>query len=69
MNKTDELGKLTQEELSKESNRIDSTIETLLLELKLVSPTKSNQARFRLDFWERKRFELDNFLRKKNKKA
>ncbi|OBU15039.1 hypothetical protein AYY19_04655 [Photobacterium aquimaris] len=64
MSGTSEFGKMNEQELSEHAKFIDSTIASLLLDLKSGSKVKSNQASMRLDFWENKRFELETFLRK-----
>jgi len=64
MNDTSELKKMNKQELFDHAKFIDSTIESLLLDLKSGSKVKSNQASMRLDFWENKRCELEKFLRK-----
>jgi hypothetical protein len=64
MSGTSELEKMNKQELSDHAKFIDSTIESLLLDLKSGSKVKSNQASMRLDFWKNKRFELEKFLRK-----
>jgi hypothetical protein len=53
---------LTKEELNQYSEFIKLTIEQLSKELKSTSKTKSNQAATRLDIWEKKLFDLNNFL-------
>ncbi|MFA0544614.1 MULTISPECIES: hypothetical protein [Vibrionaceae] len=62
MNKVNELEKMTKEELLKYDKLINSTISMLLTESESNSRTKSNQARMRLDTWDKKRSELDDFL-------
>ncbi|OCH57134.1 hypothetical protein A6D98_19730 [Aliivibrio fischeri] len=62
MNKVNELEKMTKEELLKYDKLINSTISMLLTESESNSRTKSNQVRMRLDTWDKKRSELDDFL-------
>ncbi|MBE8564712.1 hypothetical protein BCT55_20650 [Vibrio splendidus] len=65
MNQVHELKKMTEEELLEYGKLIDSTISSVLIESRSSSPTKSNQARMRLDFWDKKKSELNDFLYKK----
>lgn len=58
---------LTQEELENYSNLIDSTINALTIELRSSSKTKSNQAAYRIDIWEKKKLELYRYMNKNNK--
>ncbi|MGO2344126.1 hypothetical protein [Vibrio litoralis] len=65
MNKVHELEKMTEEELVEYGRFIEATISSLLIESKSSSPTRSNQAGMRLDFWDKKQRELNDFLYKK----
>lgn len=44
----------TKEELTQYSDLVSSTINQLIVELKLTSKTKVNQAQIRLSFWGNK---------------
>ena len=65
MNKVHELQKMTEEELLEHGVLIETTISSLLIESKSSSPTRSNQAGMRLDSWDKKQRELNDFLYKK----
>ncbi|MEZ8775905.1 hypothetical protein AB4369_16390 [Vibrio sp. 10N.261.49.A5] len=65
MNKVHELQKMTEEELLEYGVLIETTISSLLIESKSSSPIRSNQAGMRLDSWDKKQRELNDFLYKK----
>ncbi|MFA0494234.1 hypothetical protein [Vibrio sp. 10N.222.54.B11] len=65
MNKVHELQKMTEEELLEYGVLIETTISSLLIESKSSSQTRSNQAGMRLDSWDKKQRELNDFLYKK----
>lgn len=57
-----ELYELTQDELKQYRELVDNTIAQLLLETNSSSPTKARDAHMRLPHWEKRRFQLNNFL-------
>ena len=65
MNKVHELEKMTEEELLEYGRLIEATISSLLIESKSSSPTRSDQTGMRLDSWDKKQRELNDFLYKK----